>query len=291
MKSLSDQCSQSWEKEEALVGRVTQLEKEVDEWKTRYARTKSQVRNLRASFTGTSIRSVDAGAHAKDSRFISPNGRVKDVHVTKFQIAIDELLRVARLDDPSSVLNCMKAVIFCTRHITQDISGVLPDGEDSAAKAIKLKSRVSSYANNLITVVKMFASSDGLSPVSLLDAAASHLTTAIVELIDLVKVRPTPDGELDDEEVSLPQGASSDFSPIHNGRLSGESVYSSLALPTRQPSDRLNGDGIDHWASTRQAQAEDISHEDRRRDVMSFEYDAREQEIDVEELKVRFPEL
>ena len=39
--------------------------------------------------------------------------------------------------------------------------------------------------------------SNGIAPVSLVDAAASHLTGAVVELIKVVKIRPTPAGELE----------------------------------------------------------------------------------------------
>jgi hypothetical protein len=63
-----------------------------------------------------------------------------------------------------------------------------------------LKQKISVTANNLITATKNYAISKGISPVSLLDAAASHLTMAIVELIRLLKICPTPPLELDDDD-------------------------------------------------------------------------------------------
>ena len=85
----------------------------------------------------------------------------------------------------------------------------------------KLKSRVSATANNLITATKNHTSSGGLSPVSLLDAAASHLSTAVVELVKHVKVRPTPEDELegDDEDADRPMPLKSNVYNSYNASL------------------------------------------------------------------------
>jgi hypothetical protein len=64
----------------------------------------------------------------------------------------------------------------------------------------KLKARVTGTANSLITATKQHASASGLSPVALLDAAASNLTASIVELIKAVGIKPTPKVELEDAE-------------------------------------------------------------------------------------------
>jgi hypothetical protein len=111
----------------------------------------------------------------------------------------------------------MRHVVKCVRAITGDIdhtslsqlqsptSSVNGDIMNPEKQQAKLKSRVSATANNLITASKNHASSGGLSPVSLLDAAASHLSTAVVELVKHVKVRPTPEHELEhDEEDDRP---------------------------------------------------------------------------------------
>ncbi|KAI1415111.1 hypothetical protein F5Y13DRAFT_12404 [Hypoxylon sp. FL1857] len=199
MKVLSQQHSPSWERQAELEKTVESLEQEVRDWRNRYARTKTQLRNMRASSMGLTIEQ-DAAKYVREKGFTEENGLVKDVHVTKFQIAIDELLQRARTDDPDKVIDSMKAVIVGVRRITKDIEdSQLSDGE-LLQQQQKLKSRVSATANNLITASKNFASGAGISPVSLLDAAASHLVAALVELLRTVKIRATPAGELEDDD-------------------------------------------------------------------------------------------
>jgi hypothetical protein len=131
---------------------------------------------------------------AKNNEFLQDDGLIKDVHVTKFQISIDELLRIARSDNHQHVMQQIKAVVIAVQHVLQDVK--LSESTESA----KATRKVSATANNLITASKNFASSNGLSPVSLLDAAASHLSTAVIELIRIVKIRPTPADELNNDE-------------------------------------------------------------------------------------------
>ncbi|KAF7888438.1 uncharacterized protein EAF02_002979 [Botrytis sinoallii] len=196
MRMLSERSTASYEREEQLETMVNKLEDEVKEWRNRYAKTKTQLRTLRASSIGLSIQ--DAAKYAKDTGFTAENGLIKDVHITKFQLSIDELLQIARSSDPEKVIEYMKNVVINVRQISQDIDQAPQSSAELAQKQVKLKSRLSATANNLITASKNFAGAKGLSPVSLLDAAASHLTTAVVELARTVKIRPTPVGELED---------------------------------------------------------------------------------------------
>lgn len=215
MRELSARSDAAVEKEERLTRQVSSLEEELKEWKSRYARSKTQLRTLKASSIGLSgLASPDIANYSRDSNFSTPDGLVRDVQVTNFQLSIDELLQKARRVDPEQTLESMRNVVKCVRSITGEIdstplsqmqsptSSVSGDIMSSPEKQqAKLKSRVSATANNLITAAKNHASSNGLSPVSLLDAAASHLSTAVVELVKLVKVRPTPDNELDRQEL------------------------------------------------------------------------------------------
>jgi chromosome segregation ATPase len=118
MRMLSERTTSSYDREEQLTTMVTKLEEEVKDWRNRYARTKTQLRGLRASSMGLTIQEAKLN---KDSGFTQENGLVKDVHVTKFQISIDELLRMARTEDPTRVMEFMKSVVVNLRSITQDI--------------------------------------------------------------------------------------------------------------------------------------------------------------------------
>ncbi len=220
MRELSSRSDAAAEKEERLTSHVASVESELKEWKSRYARAKTQLRNLKASSVGlSSFATTDIASYVRDPTFNTPDGLVKDVHVTKFQLSVDELLQTARRGKAEQTLDSMRYVVKCVRKITGDIDNTPLSQMQSPKSSVsgdilaspekqqaKLKSRVSATANNLITAAKNHASSNGLSPVSLLDAAASHLTTAVIELVKYVKVRPTPEDELgrDDEEDDRP---------------------------------------------------------------------------------------
>jgi hypothetical protein len=236
MKVLSEQSHTDWDREERLAKEVNRLEVEAGQWKSRYTKAKTELRHLRASSVGISESRPDVGAFSKENELIHDGGLVKDVHVTKFQISIDELLRIARFDEAHLVLHQVKAVIMAVRHVLQDLEMVQDSGDGSAGHIMKAKARVSGTANNLITASKNFGNSSGLSPVSLLDAAASHLATAVIEVIRLVEIQPTPATELEeDDEERIADTRSVDYFSVtpSQRRFSRSSVYSAMSPPSQ----------------------------------------------------------
>lgn len=234
MRALSQQSGAAWERQTELERTIEGLEKEVKEWRSRYARTQTQLRTMRDSSEGVPLEQ-NAGKIVREKGFVEDSGLVKDLHVTKFQIAIDELLQRARNDNPERVIDSMKAVVVSVRRIAKDIDEN-PQNESIIQEKAKLKARVSSTANNLITASKNFASSAGISPVSLLDAAASHLVAAVIELLRAAKIRTTPAGELEDDDdgTVTPVGSASFFSP-RNGQSQTSSVGSAHEVLAQQP--------------------------------------------------------
>ena len=236
MKTLSERSNESQEREESLVRQVHKLEKEVQDWKSRYARKRTQARTVRASAMTISLQQADAGQVARDEDFTAQDGLVKDIHVTRFQIAIDELLQSARGDEPNAVLNRVKLVVVAVRDITIDLGETQSSEDEAMQQSHKLRARVSATANNLVTASKNFATSKGISPVSLLDAAASHLTSAVIELIRLVKIRPTPAQELEEqEENEFVADSPAEYHGMSQIREStgADSVYSTVTDPRR----------------------------------------------------------
>jgi hypothetical protein len=236
MRTMAEAGGGNFDREEKLQSDVHRLEEELKEWKAKYVRTKTQLRGMRASSLGLSISRTDVLQHARDGVLYDQAGIVKDVHVTRFQIAIDELLRVAR-QDPSGVLEHMKTVVIAVRSITTDIEGSTPalKDEETLKKHAKMKSKVSATANNVITASKNYAAAGGLSPVSLLDAAASHLTAAVVDLVRTVKIKPTPPGELEDnDEGTLEPVQGNGYFNIADSlrrRSAVDSIYSAISTP------------------------------------------------------------
>lgn len=232
MKALSERSNQNAEREEKLVRQVHRLEDEIKDWRSRYTKVKSQLRTLRAPSISSPTQQPDKDQLLQNRGFLQQDGRVKHVHVTRFQISIDELLRTARTSEPSSILAHVKSVVIAVRDITQDVTTTAPGSNDEAQQMDKLHLRISATANNLITAAKNFAIANGLSPVSLLDAAASHLTVSIVELIRIVKIKTSSPRELeDDDDDSLINESPAAYYGMPNGRRSvgDESVYSRMS--------------------------------------------------------------
>ncbi|KAI5303237.1 assembly factor cbp4 [Ascosphaera pollenicola] len=256
MREISEEGG-NLEREESLNKEIERLGEEVQIWKDRYAKTRTRLRGLRSSTLG--LPGMEYNIHLfKENDLLNSDGMVKDVHVTKFQMAIDELLRSARMGEPQIVIDKVKTVVTAVRGLNQDLEranshlsareqGTLspPPASSSnlpglSAPVRKLKTRVASTANNLITATKNYSRSNGLSPVSLLDAAASHLCAAVVELVRTVKIRPTPIDELAEDEderaVQSPDMFSVAHSQITAGRFSageGESMLSDFGTPER----------------------------------------------------------
>ncbi|KAK5122548.1 hypothetical protein LTR85_003811 [Meristemomyces frigidus] len=211
MRELSRQNDYAIEQEEKLAARASLLERKNDEWRQRYAKVKAQNKSLRASTMGLGLQtSFDSGSLVRKEGIISDGGLVRDVDVTHFQMAIDELLKVARQPSTEPMLDSVKNVVVSVQSIASAVgtdgyptpspSPLSPqDGmhpPQPADSVAKLKARVTGTANSLITATKQHASASGLSPVALLDAAASNLTAAVVELIKAVGIRPSPRSEL-----------------------------------------------------------------------------------------------
>ena len=223
MRDLSKQNDQAIEQEEKLAAQVSKLEKDNEEWRHRYAKIKAQNKSLRASTMGLALQtSFDSGSLFRKEAFISDGGLVKDVDVTRFQMSVDELLKVARQTSTAAMLDTVKNVIVCVQSITSAVgtdgyptpspSPLSPNsGAQQPMSVGKLKARVTGTANSLITATKQHASASGLSPVALLDAAASNLTASVVELVNAVGIRPSPKAELEDAEVDNPHDSIGSF--------------------------------------------------------------------------------
>jgi hypothetical protein len=107
----------------------------------------------------------------------------------------------------------MKTVVNAVTSILDDVrSHTRRHSDPEGVRA--LEERVEATLSNLVTATKTHATSSGLSPVSLLDAAASHVSAAITELGRVVLLRRASKAE-QEQFVPLPSSgaASNGFSP------------------------------------------------------------------------------
>lgn len=189
MKSLTSQQDSFFDSHTNSTREVARLQAEIRDWKSRYSQLKIQARTGALLVGSSSHLNSPIRIDVKSRLVPTDDGIIEDGSVSRFQNSIDELLSAVRRDD-NEVLEVMTEVVKGTRAILDDLKRYGNRTIEDDPKVRKLTSRLSATANNLITATKNHVSSQGLSPVSLVDAAASHLTNTVIDLVKVVKMRP-----------------------------------------------------------------------------------------------------
>ncbi|EPQ26795.1 uncharacterized protein PFL1_05773 [Pseudozyma flocculosa PF-1] len=207
LRQLSERHDDIHAERESDAAVIKDLHAQVASYKRMYETAKTELRTHKA----TSQLYVQP-AKADDVMPVSDRGAIADVNLTAFQSSIDELLAAARSKTPSNVLLSMKTVVLATTLVTDDVSkyeqvasNLSELSPDELDQLQALKAKCSGTLNNLMTACRNHASSHGMSPVSLLDAAASHVSTTIVDLVKLLKVRKASKVEADEYEAQFRQ--------------------------------------------------------------------------------------
>lgn len=175
---------------------------------------------------------------------VTADGGVLDIHLTAFLSAIDGLLSAARSNAPTRVLTPMKSVVNAVTFITDDLraferrpSRDRPDVDLDALRS--LRDRADATLGNLVAASKTHATSSGMSPVSLLDAAASHVSATVTDITKMILVRRATKAEQEQFTSSsyMPGGtATNGFSPSLRSVLEKDSHH-------RKTSSTFSGSG------------------------------------------------
>lgn len=271
LSEMKSMASKSHDHEE-VVKQVNELKAEIEQWKSRYSKTKAQVRSLRSSVYGTS--GIVQPAIESTNPFVDEvHGLVEDVSLTKFQLAMDEYLLKSRDvgGDHSDLLQHLHRVIVATRKVTDDSNDVSTEGgaRDYRTPLLSnLSSIVSKTANQLITCTKNHATSSGLLPIYLLDASVANLACAVIELVKVAKIR-SENGEkraLTREGLGLALGSGSGSVTSGNTRnasVSSASVNSNLTpLRAGLPGASAGGVSFDSYPLSPSSPSDPFSQRD-----------------------------
>lgn len=172
---------------EADLALIRELDSQLKEYKRRYEQAKTELRGVKATsqlFTQT--------PRMDDQLPMAQDGGLVDIHVTAFISSIDSLLAAARSNAPTRILIPMKTVVTSTSAIIDDVRAYesRPTREDVDIDSLRaLHERVEVTLSNLVAVSKTHATSSGMSPVSLLDAAASHVSATVTEIAKMIFIR------------------------------------------------------------------------------------------------------
>ncbi|ORY23629.1 hypothetical protein BCR39DRAFT_582805 [Naematelia encephala] len=165
---------------------LAEMETKMGDYKRKYDAVRIELRNLKATST------MFVAKPASDDHLpASADGNIADVNVSSFQAAIDGLLAAARSSVPSGVLPAMKAIVEAVTEIGEDVKAfeARPNLDVDVSRLESLKHESTTRLNNLMQAARNHAMASGLSPVSLIDAAAGHLSANVVEIIKLLKIR------------------------------------------------------------------------------------------------------
>ncbi|KAJ7502873.1 hypothetical protein B0H11DRAFT_607464 [Mycena galericulata] len=197
---------------------IRDLDNQLKDYKRKYEAAKTELRSVKA--TSQLFLQAPKMDRPEDQLPVSGDGGVLDIHVTAFLSAIDSLLTAGRSNAPTRVLTPMKSVVNAVSAIVDDVRAfeARPARErsdvDTDALAA-LRERAEATLSNLVTASKTHATSAGMSPVSLLDAAASHVAATITEIGRTVCIRKASRAEQEQAALSAytPASATNGFAP------------------------------------------------------------------------------
>lgn len=114
--------------------------------------------------------------------------------------AIDSLLTAGRSSAPTRVLTPMKSVVNAVTNILDDVKAFEQRsqrdcGDVDIERLGSLRERAEATLSNLVTASKNHASGSGMSPVSLLDAAASHVSLTVTDIGHAIFIRKATKAE------------------------------------------------------------------------------------------------
>ncbi|KAF7321396.1 hypothetical protein MKEN_00660100 [Mycena kentingensis (nom. inval.)] len=209
---------------------IRELDAQAKDYKRKYEQAKTELR----SFKATSQLFIQAPKmdRPEDQLPISADGGLADIHITSFLSAVDSLLTAGRSNAPTRVLTPMKAVVNAVSSIIEDVRAfeARPPRDrsdvDTAALA-SLRDRAEATLSNLVAASKTHATSAGMSPVSLLDAAASHVAATVTEIARTVCIRKASRAEHDAAAVlsSSANGSSSVPRSVDDPKSSPSSAH------------------------------------------------------------------
>ncbi|KAI0314554.1 hypothetical protein OF83DRAFT_1136191 [Amylostereum chailletii] len=229
---------------------IRDLEGQVREWRRKYETAKTELRSVKVTSQLYSPQPAFA-----DNLPMSSSGAIPDTHITAFLASIDALLAAGRTNAPTRVLSPMKAVINAVTAIVDDLrafahASALSSSSVRPEELEAMRERAEATLGNLVTAAKSHATSAGMAPVSLLDAAASHVAAAVTDIGRTVLIRRATKAEQDSyaqtSNSATNFNGTSGFSPslraveeIRNGHQRGPSQSSissrGYASPTGRP--------------------------------------------------------
>ncbi|KAN0074507.1 hypothetical protein V8E55_011919 [Tylopilus felleus] len=195
---------------DADLALIRDLDNQLKEHKRKHELAKTELRSVKAtSQLYMPVPKMD------DQMPMAADGRLIDIPVTAFVSGTDSLLAAGRTNAPTRVLMPMKAVVNSTSAIIEDVRvyELRPTRVNVDIHHLRsLRERLEATLSNLVAATKTHAMSSGMSPVSLLDAAASRVSATVTDISRMICIRKATRAE--QEEFSVPSLPSQPTPPL-----------------------------------------------------------------------------
>ncbi|KAI0629097.1 hypothetical protein C8Q77DRAFT_1145039 [Trametes polyzona] len=242
---------------------IRELDAQVKDYKRKYEQAKTELRSVKAtSQLFLQPPKID------DQLPVARDGGLVDIHVTAFVSSIDSLLTAGRSNAPTRVLQPMKSVVNAVTAIGEDVRAFEArpprDRAEVDLEALQaLRDRLDATLSNLVAAAKTHATSAGMAPVSLLDAAASHVSATVTEIGKTIHVRKATKAE--QEQFASANGVGA---PATNGYApslkSVDELRSASGVHQRSGSSTSSRNGEDRFSPASPPRASRPSGESRR---------------------------
>ena len=192
VKNLGEREEARFLAEERTRDYIHSLESQLRDMRDKLGIVKSEVDRFKRS-SGLQPPLPDNSINNQANINVNEYGGIRFENLTGLQNAIDDLIVTGRSSSPSFVLNVMKPIVGYVTAIQTDVENWLNSNNDQNreenGRLNVLKERMIATLDNLMTATRNHAMGGGLSPISLLDAAASHVAVSAIEIAKLIGLK------------------------------------------------------------------------------------------------------
>ena len=192
VKNLGEREEARFLAEDRTRDYIHSLESQLRDMRDKLGIVKSEVDRFKRS-SGLQPPLPDNSINNQATINVNEYGGIRFENLTGLQNAIDDLIVTGRSSSPSFVLNVMKPIVGYVTAIQTDVETWLNSNNDQNreenGRLNVLKERMIATLDNLMTATRNHAMGGGLSPISLLDAAASHVAVSAIEIAKLIGLK------------------------------------------------------------------------------------------------------
>ncbi|ODV88557.1 hypothetical protein CANCADRAFT_32120 [Tortispora caseinolytica NRRL Y-17796] len=188
-----------------LSAEVTNLQEQITHWKKAFAKAKAQLKSYRQSGIPDKAHLYSADMLVRRaSLYITDDGAIPAPMLSEFHIAINDFIQSYREEyNTKTMLSTLQTLVSVIRSIINSALDAEDQQHDPEIRTEEMCDKITQLTGNLMTITRGMASSNGMYPMSVCNAAVADLCAAVTELITAVKIRKSI--SLDSSTAGVPE--------------------------------------------------------------------------------------